>query len=77
MPQKQKSQSWMELKQAGNECFKKGQYGEATSFYDKAIKELEKSSKHCLTFTRLPDLWCTLFIFCIYLFTMESFMYIG
>ncbi|XP_071349848.1 mitochondrial import receptor subunit TOM34 [Trachinotus anak] len=45
MPQKQKSRSWTELKQAGNECFKTGQYGEATSLYSQAIKELEKSSK--------------------------------
>lgn len=45
MPQKQKSKSWAELKQAGNECFKTGQYGEATSVYSQAIKELEKSSK--------------------------------
>ncbi|XP_041810595.1 mitochondrial import receptor subunit TOM34 [Chelmon rostratus] len=45
MPQKQKSKSWVELKQAGNECFKTGQYGEATNFYSQAIKELEKKSK--------------------------------
>lgn len=45
MPQKHKSKSWAELKQAGNECFKAGQYGEATSLYSQAIKELEKSSK--------------------------------
>lgn len=45
MPQKQKSKSWTELKQAGNECFKKGQYGDATALYSQAIKELEKSSK--------------------------------
>lgn len=49
MPQKKKSQSqsqsWADLKQAGNECFKKGQYGEATNMYSQAIKELEKSSK--------------------------------
>ncbi|XP_041638620.1 mitochondrial import receptor subunit TOM34 [Cheilinus undulatus] len=45
MPQKQKSKSWSELKQAGNECFKTGQYGEATNLYSQAIKELEKSSK--------------------------------
>ncbi|KAM9814041.1 mitochondrial import receptor subunit TOM34 [Neosynchiropus ocellatus] len=41
MPQKHKS--WSQLKQAGNECFKKGQYGEATGLYSQAIKELEKS----------------------------------
>ncbi|XP_068452012.1 mitochondrial import receptor subunit TOM34 [Clinocottus analis] len=45
MPQKQRSKSWTELKQAGNECFKTGQYGEATSLYSQAIKELEKSNK--------------------------------
>ncbi|XP_070816025.1 mitochondrial import receptor subunit TOM34 [Chaetodon trifascialis] len=45
MPQKQKSRSWVDLKQAGNECFKTGQYGEATSLYSQAIKELEKKSK--------------------------------
>ncbi|XP_036957687.1 mitochondrial import receptor subunit TOM34 [Acanthopagrus latus] len=45
MPQKQKSKSWAELKQAGNECFKTGQYGDATNLYSQAIKELEKSSK--------------------------------
>lgn len=45
MPQKQKSKSWLELKQAGNECFKTGQYGEATNLYSQAIKELGKSSK--------------------------------
>ncbi|KAM9362443.1 mitochondrial import receptor subunit TOM34 [Symphorus nematophorus] len=45
MPQKQKSKSWAELKQAGNECFKTGQYGDATGLYSQAIKELEKSSK--------------------------------
>lgn len=45
MPQKQKSKSWTELKQAGNECFKAGQYGEATNLYSQAIKELEKSNK--------------------------------
>ncbi|XP_030276524.1 mitochondrial import receptor subunit TOM34 isoform X2 [Sparus aurata] len=45
MPQKQKSKSWAELKQAGNECFKTGQYGDANNLYSQAIKELEKSSK--------------------------------
>ncbi|KAM6927744.1 mitochondrial import receptor subunit TOM34 [Xenentodon cancila] len=45
MPQKQKTKPWTELKQAGNECFKTGQYGEATSLYSQAIKELEKNSK--------------------------------
>ncbi|XP_063329795.1 mitochondrial import receptor subunit TOM34 [Pelmatolapia mariae] len=45
MPPKQKSKSWAELKQAGNECFKKGQYGEATNLYSQAIKALERNSK--------------------------------
>lgn len=45
MPQKQRSKSWAELKQAGNECFKTGQYGDANNLYSQAIKELEKSSK--------------------------------
>ncbi|KAM4740514.1 mitochondrial import receptor subunit TOM34 [Anableps anableps] len=45
MPQKQKPKSWTELKQAGNECFKTGQYGDATGLYSQAIKELEKSNK--------------------------------
>lgn len=45
MPQKHKSRSWTDLKQAGNECFKTGQYGEATNLYSQAIKELEKYSK--------------------------------
>lgn len=35
----------MELKQSGNECFMKGQYGEATSVYSQAITVLEKSNK--------------------------------
>ena len=34
---------WLELKQAGNESFKKGQYGEASERYSQAIKEFEKS----------------------------------
>lgn len=46
MPPKQKSKSWAELKQAGNECFKTGQYGEATNLYSQAIKALEKNSKY-------------------------------
>lgn len=40
MPQKQKT--WSQLKLAGNESFKKGQYGEATAQYSRAIQELEK-----------------------------------
>lgn len=51
MPQKQKSRSWSELKQAGNECFKTGQYGEAVSLYSQAIKELEKSGEVFLFFS--------------------------
>ncbi|KAM9365038.1 LOW QUALITY PROTEIN: mitochondrial import receptor subunit TOM34 [Pholidichthys leucotaenia] len=45
MPHKQKSKSWMELKGAGNDCFRTGQYGDATNLYSQAIKELEKSGK--------------------------------
>ncbi|XP_046880994.1 mitochondrial import receptor subunit TOM34 [Hypomesus transpacificus] len=45
MPQKRRSQSWTDLKQAGNECFKTGQYGEAAALYSQAIKEVEKSGK--------------------------------
>ncbi|XP_056130491.1 mitochondrial import receptor subunit TOM34 [Lampris incognitus] len=45
MPQKRRSRSWMELKQVGNDCFKKGQYGEAADLYSQAIKELEKTGK--------------------------------
>uniref|UniRef100_A0A8C8H8K0 Translocase of outer mitochondrial membrane 34 n=2 Tax=Oncorhynchus tshawytscha TaxID=74940 RepID=A0A8C8H8K0_ONCTS len=45
MSQKRRSQSWIELKQAGNEFFKTGQYGEAASIYSQGIKEVEKSGK--------------------------------
>lgn len=45
MPKKHKSQAWDELKKAGNERFKTGQYGEATELYSQAIKELEKTGK--------------------------------
>ncbi|XP_036387472.1 mitochondrial import receptor subunit TOM34 [Megalops cyprinoides] len=45
MPQKRRSQTWTELKQAGNECFKNGQYGEAASLYTQAIQVVEKSGK--------------------------------
>ncbi|XP_061077035.1 mitochondrial import receptor subunit TOM34 isoform X2 [Conger conger] len=45
MPQKRRSRTWTELKQAGNECFKSGQYGEAASIYTQAIQLLEKSGK--------------------------------
>ncbi|XP_057703058.1 mitochondrial import receptor subunit TOM34 [Corythoichthys intestinalis] len=44
MTQKTKVKSWNELKQAGNEFFKAGQYGEATRFYSQAIDELHKSN---------------------------------
>lgn len=60
MPQKQKSKSWTELKQAGNECFKTGQYGEATNLYSQAIKELEKSSKYLRELLPEEDAQCTL-----------------
>lgn len=43
MAPKRKSQSWSALKLSGNECFKTGQYGDATNFYSQAIKELEKA----------------------------------
>lgn len=42
MAPKRKSQSWSALKLSGNECFKTGQYGDATNLYSQAIKELEK-----------------------------------
>ncbi|XP_056316514.1 mitochondrial import receptor subunit TOM34 [Danio aesculapii] len=45
MPQKRRSQSWTELKQAGNEYFKAGQYGEAVTLYSQAIQQLEKSGQ--------------------------------
>ncbi|XP_026860771.2 mitochondrial import receptor subunit TOM34 [Electrophorus electricus] len=45
MPQKRRSQSWTELKQAGNECFKAGQYGEAISLYSQTISLLQKSGQ--------------------------------
>uniref|UniRef100_A0A8C1L1V8 Translocase of outer mitochondrial membrane 34 n=1 Tax=Cyprinus carpio TaxID=7962 RepID=A0A8C1L1V8_CYPCA len=45
MPQKRRSQSWTELKQAGNECFRAGQYGEAVSLYSQSIQLLEKSGQ--------------------------------
>lgn len=45
MAPKRKSQSWSALKLSGNECFKAGQYGEATNFYSQAIKELEKAAQ--------------------------------
>lgn len=51
MPQKRKPRSWSELKQAGNECFKTGQYGEAVAVYSQALGELEKSSKFPLEMT--------------------------
>ncbi|XP_051752169.1 mitochondrial import receptor subunit TOM34 [Ctenopharyngodon idella] len=45
MPQKRRSQSWTELKQAGNECFRTGQYGEAVTLYSQSIQQLEKSGQ--------------------------------
>lgn len=45
MPQKRRTQAWTELKQAGNQCFRAGQYGEAVSLYSQAINALEKSGK--------------------------------
>ncbi|KAF7711368.1 mitochondrial import receptor subunit TOM34 [Silurus meridionalis] len=45
MPQKRRSQSWAELKQAGNNSFKTGQYGDAISFYSQAIEVLKKSGQ--------------------------------
>ncbi|XP_051932319.1 mitochondrial import receptor subunit TOM34 [Hippocampus zosterae] len=39
-----KVKQWAELKLAGNECFKAGQYGEATRIYSLAISELHKSN---------------------------------
>ncbi|KAJ8400870.1 hypothetical protein AAFF_G00392240 [Aldrovandia affinis] len=45
MPQKRRSHTWTELKQAGNEFFKSGQYGEAACLYTQAIQLLEKSGK--------------------------------
>lgn len=45
MPQKRRSQSWTELKQAGNECFRAGQYGEAVNLYSQSIQLLEKSGQ--------------------------------
>ncbi|XP_051568922.1 mitochondrial import receptor subunit TOM34-like [Myxocyprinus asiaticus] len=45
MPQKRRSQSWTELKQAGNELFRAGQYGEAANLYSQSIEQLEKSGQ--------------------------------
>lgn len=45
MPQTRRSQSWAELKQAGNDCFKTGQYGDAITLYGQAIELLKKSGK--------------------------------
>ncbi|XP_054640757.1 mitochondrial import receptor subunit TOM34 isoform X2 [Dunckerocampus dactyliophorus] len=44
MTQKTKVKCWLELKQAGNDRFKAGQYGEATHFYSQAINQLKKDS---------------------------------
>ncbi|XP_027002948.2 mitochondrial import receptor subunit TOM34 [Tachysurus fulvidraco] len=43
MPQTRRSQTWAELKQAGNDCFKTGQYGDSVSLYSQAIELLKKS----------------------------------
>lgn len=45
MPQKRRSQSWMELKQAGNDSFRAGQYGEAVNLYSQSIQLLDKSGQ--------------------------------
>ncbi|KAJ8260388.1 hypothetical protein GJAV_G00181530 [Gymnothorax javanicus] len=45
MPHKRRSHAWTELKQAGNDSFKSGQYGEAAGHYTQAIQLLEKSGK--------------------------------
>ncbi|XP_043098799.1 mitochondrial import receptor subunit TOM34 [Puntigrus tetrazona] len=45
MPQKRRSQSWTELKQTGNECFRAGQYGEAVNLYSQSIQLLVKSGQ--------------------------------
>ncbi|KAA0712752.1 Mitochondrial import receptor subunit TOM34 [Triplophysa tibetana] len=45
MPHKRRSQSWTELKQAGNERFKAGQYGEAVTLYTQSVELLEKTGK--------------------------------
>ncbi|KAG7326690.1 hypothetical protein KOW79_010091 [Hemibagrus wyckioides] len=45
MPQTRRSQSWAELKQAGNDCFKTGQYGDAITLYGQAIELLKKSGQ--------------------------------
>ncbi|XP_051563296.1 mitochondrial import receptor subunit TOM34-like [Myxocyprinus asiaticus] len=46
MPRKRRSQSWTELKQAGNERFRAGQYGEAVTLYSQSIERLEKSGQN-------------------------------
>ncbi|XP_066521216.1 mitochondrial import receptor subunit TOM34 [Hoplias malabaricus] len=45
MPHKRRSKSWSELKQAGNECFKTGQYGDAVTLYSQAIGVLERQGQ--------------------------------
>lgn len=45
MPPKRRSQTWAELKKAGNDCFKTGQYGDAISLYTQAIEVLKKAGK--------------------------------
>nr|XP_057911168.1 mitochondrial import receptor subunit TOM34 [Doryrhamphus excisus] len=44
MTQRTKVKCWLELKQAGNDRFKAGQYGEATHLYSQAISQLKKDS---------------------------------
>lgn len=53
MTSKTKVKQWAELKLAGNECFKAGQYGEATRIYSLAISELHKSSKSASILTAI------------------------
>nr|XP_006639815.1 PREDICTED: mitochondrial import receptor subunit TOM34 [Lepisosteus oculatus]XP_015220603.1 PREDICTED: mitochondrial import receptor subunit TOM34 [Lepisosteus oculatus] len=46
MPQKRRSSpSVAQLKQAGNDCFRSGQYGEAASLYSRAIQLQERSGQ--------------------------------
>ncbi|XP_077053967.1 mitochondrial import receptor subunit TOM34 [Siphateles boraxobius] len=42
MPQKQRTEPWMELKLAGNKCFIAGQYGEAVTVYSQSIQSIQK-----------------------------------
>ncbi|KAK3575057.1 hypothetical protein QTP86_019766 [Hemibagrus guttatus] len=58
MPHTRRSQSWAELKQAGNDCFKAGQYGDAITLYSQAIELLKKSDLE-KAYDRVPreELW--------------------